>query len=48
MAGVLQGGALAVWTTTPWTMPANKAVAVNGKMQYAVVRGPVRVPCPFD
>jgi len=40
VAGVLQGGALAVWTTTPWTMPANKAVAVNGKMQYAVVRGP--------
>ncbi|KAM3357960.1 isoleucine-tRNA ligase, chloroplastic/mitochondrial [Capsicum galapagoense] len=28
---------LAIWTTTPWTIPANAAVAVNGKLQYAVV-----------
>ncbi|KAH9765819.1 isoleucine--tRNA ligase [Citrus sinensis] len=28
---------LAVWTTTPWTVPANAAVAVNAKLQYAVV-----------
>ncbi|GER52191.1 isoleucine--tRNA ligase [Striga asiatica] len=28
---------LAVWTTTPWTIPANAAVAVNAKLQYAVV-----------
>ncbi|AED95762.1 tRNA synthetase class I (I, L, M and V) family protein [Arabidopsis thaliana] len=28
---------LAVWTTTPWTMPANAAVAVNAKLQYSVV-----------
>lgn len=28
---------LAIWTTTPWTMPANAAVAVNAKLQYAVV-----------
>ncbi|XP_010248472.1 PREDICTED: isoleucine--tRNA ligase, chloroplastic/mitochondrial isoform X2 [Nelumbo nucifera] len=28
---------LAVWTTTPWTIPANAAVAVNSKLQYAVV-----------
>ncbi|KAK7264637.1 hypothetical protein RJT34_32246 [Clitoria ternatea] len=28
---------LAVWTTTPWTMPANAAVAVNPKLEYAVV-----------
>lgn len=34
----LSGAALAVWTTTPWTIPANMAVAVNGELDYAVVR----------
>jgi isoleucyl-tRNA synthetase len=29
--------ALAIWTTTPWTIPANAAVAVNGDLRYAVV-----------
>ena len=28
---------VAIWTTTPWTIPANLAVAVNGKLSYAVV-----------
>ncbi|WCJ23497.1 Isoleucine--tRNA ligase [Euphorbia peplus] len=28
---------VAIWTTTPWTLPANAAVAVNAKLQYAVV-----------
>nr|GEU92962.1 isoleucine--tRNA ligase, chloroplastic/mitochondrial [Tanacetum cinerariifolium] len=28
---------LAIWTTTPWTIPANAAVAVNSKLQYAIV-----------
>lgn len=28
---------LAIWTTTPWTVPANAAVAVNPKLEYAVV-----------
>ncbi|KAF9673295.1 hypothetical protein SADUNF_Sadunf10G0009300 [Salix dunnii] len=28
---------LAIWTTTPWTVPANAAVAVNAKLQYAVI-----------
>ncbi|XP_052207169.1 isoleucine--tRNA ligase, chloroplastic/mitochondrial isoform X2 [Diospyros lotus] len=28
---------LVIWTTTPWTIPANAAVAVNPKLQYAVV-----------
>jgi len=27
----------AIWTTTPWTIPANKAIAVNAKMEYCVV-----------
>ncbi|GBF91728.1 isoleucyl-tRNA synthetase [Raphidocelis subcapitata] len=33
----VQGAALAIWTTTPWTVPANLAVAVNGNLEYAVV-----------
>ncbi|KMZ59640.1 Isoleucine--tRNA ligase [Zostera marina] len=27
---------LAIWTTTPWTIPANAAVALNAELQYAV------------
>ncbi|MFV1959094.1 MAG: isoleucine--tRNA ligase, partial [Planctomycetota bacterium] len=30
-------GALLVWTTTPWTLPANLAVAVNPDVDYAEV-----------
>jgi isoleucyl-tRNA synthetase len=29
---------VAIWTTTPWTMPANLAVAVNPDLDYSVVR----------
>jgi isoleucyl-tRNA synthetase len=28
---------VAIWTTTPWTMPANLAVAVNPDLEYSVV-----------
>lgn len=31
--------ALAVWTTTPWTLPSNMYAAVNPTFEYAVVRG---------
>ena len=31
------GVRVAVWTTTPWTMPANLAVAVNPDISYSVV-----------
>ncbi|WP_134085290.1 isoleucine--tRNA ligase [Thiohalophilus thiocyanatoxydans] len=27
-----------IWTTTPWTLPANQAVAVNPELDYAVVQ----------
>jgi len=27
-----------IWTTTPWTLPANLAVAFNPKLQYALVQ----------
>lgn len=26
-----------IWTTTPWTLPANKAIAVHAKMEYCIV-----------
>ncbi len=26
-----------IWTTTPWTLPANQAVAVNSNFEYALV-----------
>ncbi|ORX90165.1 isoleucyl-tRNA synthetase [Basidiobolus meristosporus CBS 931.73] len=25
-----------IWTTTPWTLPANKAIAVNPELQYTI------------
>ena len=40
LASALQGAAFAVWTTTPWTIPANLAVAVNESLQYSVVQVP--------
>lgn len=27
-----------IWTTTPWTIPANLAIAVNPELKYAVVK----------
>jgi isoleucyl-tRNA synthetase len=36
---------VAIWTTTPWTLPANLAVAVNGALDYAICRdGGVEAP----
>jgi isoleucyl-tRNA synthetase len=30
--------AAVIWTTTPWTLPANQAVALNPELDYAVVQ----------
>jgi isoleucyl-tRNA synthetase len=27
-----------IWTTTPWTLPANQAVCLNAKLDYALVK----------
>jgi len=27
-----------IWTTTPWTIPANRALAYNGKIKYSVIQ----------
>jgi isoleucyl-tRNA synthetase len=35
--GDLAGAYLLVWTTTPWTLPSNQAVAVNPDVDYVVV-----------
>jgi isoleucyl-tRNA synthetase len=32
--------ALLAWTTTPWTLPSNLALAVGEKIEYAILRGP--------
>ncbi len=32
----LKGAELLVWTTTPWTLPANRAVAFNPNLEYAL------------
>ncbi|MEB3261310.1 MAG: isoleucine--tRNA ligase [Cyanobacteriota bacterium] len=29
---------VAIWTTTPWTLPANLAVSVNARLDYAICR----------
>jgi isoleucyl-tRNA synthetase len=36
--GAGEGLAVAIWTTTPWTLPANLAVSVNGELDYAICR----------
>jgi isoleucyl-tRNA synthetase len=28
---------VSIWTTTPWTMPANMAIAINGDLSYSIV-----------
>ncbi|NBW80308.1 isoleucine--tRNA ligase, partial [bacterium] len=37
MKGKFAGKSLLVWTTTPWTLPANLAVAIDGEAQYCEV-----------
>ncbi|MGH7178952.1 MAG: isoleucine--tRNA ligase [Tepidisphaeraceae bacterium] len=32
------GTSLLIWTTTPWTLPANLAIAVHPDVQYAIVK----------
>ena len=36
LEGPLQGASVVIWTTTPWTIPANRAVAFNPKITYGV------------
>jgi|TARA_B100001741_G_scaffold84848_1_gene69040 isoleucyl-tRNA synthetase len=33
----LKDSSIVIWTTTPWTIPANKALAYNNQIEYALV-----------
>jgi isoleucyl-tRNA synthetase len=34
----VEAGAAVIWTTTPWTIPANQALNINAELNYALVR----------
>ncbi len=34
----LHGASVVIWTTTPWTMPGNRAIACGAEIEYAVAR----------
>ena len=33
----LEGSSIIIWTTTPWTIPANKALAYNESLEYLLI-----------
>lgn len=33
-----------IWTTTPWTLPANRAIAMHADLDYALVQVEVTTP----
>ena len=39
LSGELADSFLLAWTTTPWTLPANLALAVNAELEYGVFKG---------
>ena len=34
----LHGGGAVIWTTTPWTLPGNRAIAYSADLEYAVIQ----------
>ena len=32
----LEGASIVIWTTTPWTIPANRAISYNPKIEYGL------------
>ena len=34
----VENGAIVIWTTTPWTIPANQALNVHPEIEYALVK----------
>jgi isoleucyl-tRNA synthetase len=34
----LEGAAIVIWTTTPWTIPGNRAIAAGAELAYARIR----------
>ena len=37
-AEALAGASIVVWTTTPWTIPGNRAISYSGKVAYGLYR----------
>ncbi|MFN3449072.1 MAG: isoleucine--tRNA ligase, partial [Roseococcus sp.] len=37
LTGPLTGASVVIWTTTPWTIPGNRAVAYGPEIDYAIV-----------
>jgi len=37
--GKLKEVKLVIWTTTPWTIPANEAISVNQELEYVIAEG---------
>ncbi|MBU1140898.1 MAG: isoleucine--tRNA ligase, partial [Firmicutes bacterium] len=35
--GLLENASLLIWTTTPWTLPANLAISVHPRFNYSVI-----------
>jgi isoleucyl-tRNA synthetase len=43
------GASVVIWTTTPWTIPANRAIAYSPEIAYAVYRvDALNADLPFD
>jgi isoleucyl-tRNA synthetase len=38
LTGPLTGSSVVIWTTTPWTMPGNRALAAGAEIEYAQIR----------
>jgi isoleucyl-tRNA synthetase len=38
LSGPVTGASVVIWTTTPWTMPANRALAYGPDIDYALVQ----------
>lgn len=36
MAKLLDGASIVIWTTTPWTMPSNRAIAYGKDIEYGI------------
>ena len=33
------GASVVIWTTTPWTIPGNRAISYSSKIEYGLYRG---------
>ena len=38
-ADALAGASIVIWTTTPWTIPGNRAISFSPQIRYGLYRG---------